>query len=268
MLTLCGSGSFFVLSLNLPGAYKVHYISLSTNTCPFVESPSVHLQLDCICCEVMSPASDLVAMSNSTSNDSFHFTKLSGSNYAEWATNMKSTLQSKYLWLITDGREPCPSEPPEELIVNMSAADFRAMRKEYLEWHLRDKAAQGFMKGAVEPSQWHHVSECHRAKEMWDTWKKIHVDNQQKINVHYFFEELYTKKYVDGMLMADHIAKMLDIWNHITAVDEELPDLHVARALILSLPKTQTWELIKIQLFGLDKLTSEIVSTKLQAEAN
>ena len=136
------------------------------------------------------------------------------------------------------------------------------------EWHLRDEAAQGFMKGAVEPSQWPHVSECHSAKKMWDTWKKIHVDNQQKINVHYFFKELYTKKYVDGTPMADHIAKMLDIRNRITAADEELPDLHVAHALILSLPKTQTWEMIKIQLLGLDKLTSEIVSTKLQAEAN
>ncbi|KIM51192.1 hypothetical protein SCLCIDRAFT_33640 [Scleroderma citrinum Foug A] len=61
---------------------------------------------------------------------------------------------------------------------------------------------------------------------------------------------------------------MLDIRNRIIAAGEELPDIHVACALVLSLPKTQTWELIKIQLFGLDKLTSEIISTKLQAEAN
>jgi len=115
------------------------------------------------------------------------------------------------------------------------------------------------MKGATEPSQWPHVSECNTAKGMWDTWKKIHVDNQQNINVHYSFEELYTKKYVDGTPIADHIAKMLDIRNRIIAAGEELPDIHVARALVLSLPKTQTWELIKIQLFGLDKLTSEIV---------
>ena len=40
--------------------------------------------------------------------------------------------------------------------------------------------------------------------------------------------------------MADHIAKMLDIWNHITVADKEFPDLHVACALILSLSKTQT----------------------------
>ena len=142
------------------------------------------------------------------------------------------------------------------------------MRKEYLDWQLRDEVVQGFMKGAAEPSQWPHVSECQTAKQMWDTWKKIHVDNQQNINVHYSFEELYTKKYVDGTPIADHIAKMLDIRNHIIAAGKELPDIHVVCTLVLSLPKTQTWELIKIQLFGLDKLTSEIVSTKLQAEAN
>ena len=190
MLTPHGSGSFFILLLNLPSVYKVQYISLITNICPFIESPSVHLQLDCVCCEVMSPTSDLIAMSNSTLNNSFRFAKLSGSNYTEWATNMKSTLQLKYLWLITDGRESCPSEPPEELVVDMPAAELRAIRKEYLTWHLQDEVAQGFMKGAAEPLQWPHVSKCHSAKEMWDTWKKIHVNNQQKINVHYFFEEL------------------------------------------------------------------------------
>lgn len=216
----------------------------------------------------MSPASDLVTMSSSTSSDSFRFARLTGANYTEWATNMKSALQSKYLWLVTDGREPCPSEPPKERPTKMSLVEWKAEKKEYLNWQLRNEAAQGFMKSAAEPSQWPHVNECKTAKEMWDTWKKLHVDNQQKINVHYFFEELYMKKYVDGTPMADHIAKMLDIRNRITAAGEDLPDINIARALILSLPKTPTWELIKIQLFGLDTLTSEIVSTKLQAEAN
>ncbi|KIN96809.1 hypothetical protein M404DRAFT_162274 [Pisolithus tinctorius Marx 270] len=75
-------------------------------------------------------------MSTSTSADSFCFTKLSGSNYAEWAVNMKSALQSKYLWLITDGRELCPSEPPKVQPLTMTATEFRAVRKEYLDWCL------------------------------------------------------------------------------------------------------------------------------------
>ena len=69
--------------------------------------------------------------------------------------------------------------------------------------------------------------------------------------------------------MADHIAAMLDIRYRITQAGETIPDLHIARAMILSLPKTSSWDMIKIQLFDLDSkaLTSEIVSTKLQSEA-
>ena len=124
------------------------------------------------------------------------------------------------------------------------------------------------MKGVTESSQWLHVSQCKTAKDMWNMWKKVHVDNQQKINIHYFFEEMYTCKYADNTPMADHVTKMLNIRNHITAAGKDLPDIHVAQTLILSLPKTTSWDLIKIQLFALDPISSEIVSTKLQAEAN
>ncbi|KIK23304.1 hypothetical protein PISMIDRAFT_100566, partial [Pisolithus microcarpus 441] len=77
-------------------------------------------------------------MSSSTSSNSFCFARLTGANYTEWATNMKSTLQSKYLWLVTDGREPCPSEPPEERLTKMSLAEWKAEKKEYLDWQLQN----------------------------------------------------------------------------------------------------------------------------------
>jgi hypothetical protein len=40
--------------------------------------------------------------------------------------------------------------------------------------------------------------------------------------------------------------------------------------MVLSLPKTQSWHIIKIQLFNIEpaKLTIDMVSTKLQSEAN
>ncbi|KZT00254.1 uncharacterized protein LAESUDRAFT_634073, partial [Laetiporus sulphureus 93-53] len=87
------------------------------------------------------------------------------------------------------------------------------------------------------------------------------------INIHYFFEELYTQKYVDGASMADHIATMINIWQKITVAGEMLPNVHVAHALVLSLPRMQSWELMKIQLFSMDskQLMSKVVSTKLQS---
>ena len=65
-------------------------------------------------------------------------------------------------------------------------------------------------------------------------------------NIHYWFEDLYTRKYVDGTPMADHVAVMLDLKHKITAAGETLPDTHVARALIISLPRTPAWDIIKV----------------------
>jgi hypothetical protein len=65
--------------------------------------------------------------------------------------------------------------------------------------------------------------------------------------------------------MADHIAAMLDIKQQIVDAGEMIDDLHIVRAMVLLLPKTQSWEIIKIQLFDIEatKLTSKLVSTKL-----
>jgi hypothetical protein len=86
--------------------------------------------------------------------------------------------------------------------------------------------------------------------------------------MHYYFEDLYTRKYAKGSSMANHIAAMLDIKHCIEQAGETIPNLYVACAMILSLPKTQSWDIIKITLFELQSLTTEIVSTKLQQEAN
>jgi transcription initiation factor TFIIIB Brf1 subunit/transcription initiation factor TFIIB len=103
---------------------------------------------------------------------------------------------------------------------------------------------------------------------MWTALKKVHIENQTKVNIHYYFKELFTRKYVDGASMPDHIAAMLDIKCRITQAGKDLKDIIVARAIIISLPKTQTWEFIKISLFEVENLTSKIIGTQLMQEAN
>jgi len=195
----------------------------------------------------MSPARDPLEPS-----EAFKFPKLNVQNYANWSVHMQSALQAKYLWLIVNGTETCPQKPDDKKPDNVSMADWKVEMREYIEWMSRDEVAQGLMRGAVEESQWPHVTASKTSKEMWDDWKKVHQDNQKKINVHYFFEELYTRKYIDGSPMADHITAILNIKHKITQVGETIPDLHVARTMILSLPKTPSWDLIKIQLFDIE----------------
>jgi hypothetical protein len=70
--------------------------------------------------------------------------------------------------------------------------------------------------------------------------------------------------------MANHIAAILDLKSQIQDTGETLDNIHIARAMVLSLPKTQSWDIIKNQLFNVKstKLTIDAVSTKLQSEAN
>jgi hypothetical protein len=143
--------------------------------------------------------------------EAFKFAKLKGANCSTWADHMQSALQSKYLRLIVKGTEICPPAPPVTRSTAQTISEYKAERKDYLDWLFRDEAAQGVMKGACKDSQLPHVKDCTSAKEMWDTLKKVHVTNQAHINVHYYFEDLYTRKYVDGTPMADHIAAMLNI---------------------------------------------------------
>jgi hypothetical protein len=53
--------------------------------------------------------------------------------------------------------------------------------------------------------------------------------NLSKINLHYLFEELYTRKYIDGGSMDEHIACLLDLSQRITSSGEKLDNLHLAR---------------------------------------
>ncbi|KAF8585983.1 hypothetical protein K439DRAFT_1615555 [Ramaria rubella] len=70
--------------------------------------------------------------------------------------------------------------------------------------------------------------------------------------------------------MTDHVSQMVDLGIHIVATKETLPDIHITRALVLSLPQTPQWDVIKIQLFNVnvDKFTSKLVSATLIAKVN
>jgi hypothetical protein len=126
------------------------------------------------------------------------------------------------------------------------------------------------MKSTCMGSQLPHVKNCTSAKDMWNTLKRIHVTNHVRINAHYYFEELYTQKYVNGTSMADHITAIIDLKSQIQDTGETLDDIHITHAMVLSLPKPQSWDVIKIQLFNVEsaKLTIDAISTKLQSEAN
>jgi hypothetical protein len=104
----------------------------------------------------MSPASEPFEMSTTTG---VFFAKLKGTNYSTWADHMQAALQAKYLWLIVKGTEACPPTPPDAKPAATTLTEYKAERKEHLDWLLRDEAAQGIMKGACKDSQLPHVKD-------------------------------------------------------------------------------------------------------------
>jgi hypothetical protein len=69
------------------------------------------------------------------------------------------------LWLIVKGTEICPTAPTATISASQTAMEYKAEKKEYLNWLLRDEAAQGVMKGACKNLQLPHVKNCKLAKD-------------------------------------------------------------------------------------------------------
>src|ERR1700731_3990386 len=198
----------------------------------------------------MRPAEGSQEMST---GEHIRFAKLNGQNYATWAIHMRSVLQSKYLWSLIKGKEVCPATPTGSADGSPPKADELARVQTLIdEWEAKDEAAQGLMYGSTDESQWPHVSDCKTAVEMWDTWKTIHQTNKQSTNAYYYLKELYTKKYVDGTSMEDHIAALLNLRQRIVQSGGTVDDSQMSQAMILSLPETPSWELITVQLIHSD----------------
>ena len=110
------------------------------------------------------------------------------------------------LWLIVTGDEDKVSKPDSAVVAK--AAEYKAARKKggLIGCPEGTNAAMGCIKGACEDSQRPYIVKCETSKEMWAKLKTVHQENQSRIIIHYFFEELYTWEYDDSSLMADHIA--------------------------------------------------------------
>ena len=71
----------------------------------------------------------------------------------------------------------------------------------------------GLMQGAIEYRQCEHIQTAISSKEMWDCLHHLHITQRQATNVHYYFQELYLKKWDKHTSMSDHIGSFLNL-NH------------------------------------------------------
>jgi len=109
----------------------------------------------------------------------------------------------------------------------------------------------GLMQGAIEFGQREHIQDATTSKDMWDCLQTIHITQRQEINVHYYYQELYTKKWDEHTTMSDHIGSFLQLRHCITESGQKLKDIHIVYAILLSLPCSGIWDVVKQNL--LDK---------------
>jgi len=96
----------------------------------------------------------------------------------------------------------------------------------------------GLMRGAIEFGQREHIQDATTSKNMWDRLWTIHITQQQGINVHYYYQELYTKKWDEHTTMSDHIGSFLQLHHRITESGQKLEDIHIVHAILLLLPRS------------------------------
>ena len=114
-----------------------------------------------------------------------------------------------------------------------------------MQWLESDLATMGLMRGAIEYGQREHVQSATSSKEMWDRLRQFHVTQQQDTNVHYYFQELYLRKWNERTSMSDHIGSFLNLKGRITEAGHKLEDILVVHAILHSLPRSNIWDVVK-----------------------
>jgi len=120
------------------------------------------------------------------------------------------------------------------------------------------------MRGAIEFGQREHVQSATSSKEMWDCLRQLHVTQRQDTNIHYYFQELYLKKWDEHTSMSDHIGSFLNLKRCIVEAGHKLDDILVVHAILHSLPRTNIWDIVRRNLLDKGKgLTLDILSAEL-----
>jgi len=122
----------------------------------------------------------------------------------------------------------------------------------------------GLIQGAIEFGQREHIQSATSSKEIWDHLCQLHITQRQDTNIHYYFQELYLKKWDKRTSMSDHIGLFLNLKYHIIEAGHKLDDILVVHAILHSLFYTNIWDIIRHNLLDKEKgLTLNILSAEL-----
>ncbi|GKV51335.1 hypothetical protein SLEP1_g58003 [Rubroshorea leprosula] len=168
-----------------------------------------------------------------------------GTNYNYWKNRMKVFMVANVpkAWIVTMKGPYVP----------MKVVGESEMPKEEVEWNDEDlvkiminNQVINMLQCVLNPTEFHRVSGCHTAKEMWDmlevTYEGTSQVKESKINRLIYMYELFKMKPKESI--QDMYTRLNDIVTNLKALGKVYPSQEVVRKVLRSLPKN--WEAKKI----------------------
>ncbi|GKV36699.1 hypothetical protein SLEP1_g44799 [Rubroshorea leprosula] len=161
-----------------------------------------------------------------------------GTNYNYWKNRMKVFMLATVpkAWVVTMKGPYVP----------MKIVGEREVPKEEIDWNDEDlekimikNKAISMLQCALNPTEYHRVSGCDTAKEMWDMLEVTHEETSQvkesKINRLIYMYELFKMKPEESI--QDMYIRLNDIVTNLKALGKVYPPQEVVRKVLRSLPK-------------------------------
>ena len=180
-------------------------------------------------------------------------TKLNGTNYRDWAFNMRLHLESLDLFEHADGSAESPADDAPE-----------AVKKKFIS---SAKKAWTYICLAVEPEQQIHVRETKTAKEAWDALKAQFARESILLKIK-LRQQYFSCKFQSGSNMLQHINHMRSLHDQMREMGISVNDKELAMTLLASLPDEYKPLITALDAVGKDSLTFEKVKGMLLSDVD
>jgi len=120
------------------------------------------------------------------------------------------------------------------------------------------------MYNSIEYIQYESIINSEYSYDMWDHLHSNYFDQRCGINIHYHYQQLYSRKWNGFLAVSNYIAFYLNICHQFIEAGHCVDNTTIINTLLLSLSCPPTWDVVKqYLLYKGDALTLDDITTKL-----
>jgi hypothetical protein len=168
---------------------------------------------------------------------------------------------------LTEGNWTTWSMRMEGVLFNLGLMDVvnGTLKEDSADWAHKNQAARYAIMMTVDDKELLFLRGLNKAKEVWQKLLGVHRTRgiEQRI---YLSDKLRDLKLTPGVKMRDHLSQMQDIAHELADIGAPMGDEELAFAMLRSVDDSYAMLVTALSTLDHDKLTSEVVITKLLAE--